>query len=226
MKIERAQELLLQTPQSLLSSLRLAEVTQMPEEGDKVELPGKRKRDVLFYSGAKVERVDMFSGDAYDLSFSMDGADLSQFAGRPVLNGHQHDEIEYVLGVIENPRRTRRGYEATLRFSDREDVAPVWRDIEDGILNSVSMGVQIVEMTQAPDSTAKRHHLLATKWQPFEISLVPIGADPGAKFLSASLSAAKRISAAFSAAEYHARHELALRERGWRVLGKIGGRND
>jgi hypothetical protein len=203
-----------------LSSLRPAELLQMPEEGDKVELPGKRKRDVLFYSGAKVERVDMWSGDMYDLSFSMDGGDVTQLAGKPVLNGHQQEEVEYVLGVVENPRRTRRGYEATLRFSDREDVAPVWQDIEDGILTSVSMGVQIVEMTQAPDSTVKRPHLLASKWKPFEISIVPIGADPGAKFLSASLSAAKRISTAPSAAENHARHELALRERRWRVLSK------
>jgi hypothetical protein len=220
MNIDQAQQLLLQAPQSLLSSLRPADLLQMPEEGDKVELPGKRKRDVLFYSGAKVERVDMWSGDAYDLSFSMDGGDLTQLAGKPVLDGHQQEEVEYVLGVVENPRRTRRGYEATLRFSDREDVAPVWQDIEDGILTSVSMGVQIVEMTQAPDSTVKRPHLLASKWKPFEISIVPIGADPGAKFLSASLSAAKRISSAFSAAENHARHELALRERRWRVLGR------
>jgi len=220
MNVEQAQQLLLQTPQSLLSSLRPADLLQMPEEGDKVERPGKRKRDVLFYSGAKVERVDMWSGDMYDLSFSMDGGDVTQLAGKPVLNGHQQEEVEYVLGVVENPRRTRRGYEATLRFSDREDVAPVWQDIEDGILTSVSMGVQIVEMTQAPDSTVKRPHLLASKWRPFEISIVPIGADPGAKFLSASLSAAKRISAAPSAEENHARHELALRERRWRVLGK------
>jgi hypothetical protein len=220
MNIDQAQQLLLQTPQSLLSSLRPAELLQMLEDGDKAELPGKRKRDVLFYSGAKVERVDMWSGDVYDLSFAMDGGDLTQLAGRPVLNGHQQEEVEYVLGVVENPRRTRRGYEATLRFSDREDVAPVWQDIEGGILTSVSMGVQIVEMTQAPDSTVKRPHLLASKWKPFEISIVPIGADPGAKFLSASLSAAKRISTAPSAAENHARHELALRERRWRVLSK------
>jgi hypothetical protein len=162
----------------------------------------------------------MWSGDMYDLSFAMDGGDVTQLAGKPVLDGHQQYEVEYVLGVVENPRRTRRGYEATLRFSDREEVAPVWQDIEDGILTSVSMGVQIVEMTQAPDSTVKRPHLLASKWKPFEISIVPIGADPGAKFLSASLSAAKRISTAPSAAENHARHELALRERRWRVLGK------
>jgi hypothetical protein len=220
MNVDQAQQLLLQTPQSLLSSLRSAELLQMLEDGDKAELPGKRKRDVLFYSGAKVERVDMWSGDVYDLSFAMDGGDLTQLAGRPVLNGHQQEEVEYVLGVVENPRRTRRGYEATLRFSDREDVAPVWQDIEGGILTSVSMGVQIVEMTQAPDSTVKRPHLLASKWKPFEISIVPIGADPGAKFLSASLSAAKRISTAPSAAENHARHELALRERRWRVLSK------
>ena len=226
MNIELAQELLLKDTQRLFFSMQPAEVLQMPEEADKVKMPVERKRDVLFYSGAKVERVDMVSRDVYYLSFSMDGADLREITGRPVLNNHRQERLEDVLGRIENPRRTRRGYEATLKFSDREDVASIWQDIEDGILGSVSMGVQIVEMSQAPDSTSRMPHLLATQWRPIEISLVPIGADPGAKFLSASLSAAKRISAAFSAAEYHARHELALRERGWRVLGKIGGQND
>ena len=226
MKIEKTQQALIEEPYPFFSFLRRSESLQMHEEADKVETAGKRKRDVLFYSGAKVERRDYFTDEMYYLSFSMDGADLTEITGKPILNNHRQNGIEDVLGNIENPRRTRRGYEATLRFSDREGVASIWQDIEDGILGNVSMGVRIREMTQAPDSTSRMPHLLATQWQPFEISLVPIGADPGAKFLSASLSAAKRISAAFSAAEYHARHELALRERGWRVLGKIGGRND
>jgi len=219
MKIAMTQELLLKSSTSLLSSMRPHEL-QLPEEGDTVELPGKRKRDVLFYSGAKVERVDMWSGDIYDLSFKMGGADLSVLSGAPVLDGHQREETEYVLGVVENPRRTARGYEATLRVSDREDRAGLWQDIESGILNSVSMGVRILAIEEAADSRVARPHLVATAWKPCEISVVPIGADPNAKFLSASLSLARTISAAPSADDQHARHQLALRERRWRVLGQ------
>lgn len=147
----------------------------------------ERRRDVLFYSGAKVPRFDWWSGEEYDLSFAMDGADLSRLkADAPVLNGHSSYQAGDVLGVVENPRKTARGYEATMRFSAREDVDGIIQDIKDGILRNVSMGVAINKIVlKEEDKKAKRKHYMATEWTPFEISVVPIGADPGAKFLAA-----------------------------------------
>lgn len=101
-------------------------------------------REVVFYSGAKVERYDWWTGENYDLSFDMNGADLSALnADAPVLNGHEQEEAEDVIGVVQSASKDKRGYVATLRFSNREDVAGIRQDIADGILRNVSMGVSI-----------------------------------------------------------------------------------
>ncbi|NBW17400.1 MAG: hypothetical protein EBR82_56410 [Caulobacteraceae bacterium] len=172
---------------------------------------------MLFYSGATVDRFDMWSGEMRQLRFDMDSADLSALqAGAPVLDGHQVAETEYVIGVVESARKADDGFRATLRFSNREDVNGLWQDIEDGILRNVSMGVQIGELVLESRPGAEVKQYLARKWKPYEISVVPIGADPNAKILSTSLTAAP------GADQQRAQYELALRQRRWRVLGNRG----
>lgn len=190
----------------------------MPEPEDDEEEPkaeGPRRREVLFYSGATVERFDFWTGESWNLRFDMDSADLSALsADAPVLDGHMAHEIKNQIGVVESARRTDDGYRAVLRFSNREDVNGLWQDIQDGILRNVSMGVQIGELVVESKPGADVKQYLARKWKPYEISVVPIGADPKAKILSTSLTAAP------SADQQRAQYQLALRMRRWRVLGK------
>lgn len=186
-----------------------------PEDAPEETKP--RRREVLFYSGATVDRFDMWSGEMRQLRFDMDSADLSALqAGAPVLDGHQVAETEYVIGVVESARKADDGFRATLRFSNREDVNGLWQDIEDGILRNVSMGVQIGELVLESSPGAEVKQYLARKWKPYEISVVAIGADPNAKILSTSLKAAP------GADQQRAQYELALRQRRWRVLGNRG----
>jgi hypothetical protein len=180
-----------------------------------------RLRRVLFYSGAKVDRYNWFTGEEYDLSFDLGGADLSMIVGAPVLDGHQSFEAKNVVGSVESVERTGRGYEAMLRISDADDVTPIRQRIDEGTLRNVSMGVQIIEIELAKDSPKDRKHYMAKKWKPYEISVVPLGADPNAKFLMAGQRLAAEASAAYSAEKTKALHELALRERRWRVLGRL-----
>lgn len=189
-------------------------------------------RDVVFYSGAKVERYDWWTNETYDLSFDMNGADLSVLnsGSAPVLNGHEQEEAEDVIGVIQSAGKDKRGYVASLRFSNREDVAGIRQDIADGILCNVSMGVAIDALELASKPAEKRKHYLATKWKPFEVSVVPIGADPGAKFLSRDsrlerlraidLSAPTGAASKADESEQKARLALAVKQRRFRVLGR------
>lgn len=188
-------------------------------------------REVVFYSGAKVERFDWWTGENYDLSFDMNGANLSALnANAPVLNGHEQEEAEDVIGVVQSASRDKRGYVATLRFSNREDVAGIRQDIADGILRNVSMGVSIQALKLVSKPEEKRKHYMATEWKPFEISVVPIGADPGAKFLSRDSRLERlraiEVSAPTGAAsdadesEEKARFALAIKQRRFRVLGR------
>lgn len=198
-----------------LAGQLLAPMPAPEDDEDEPKVEGPRRREVLFYSGATVERFDFFTGESWKLRFDMDSADLSALsAGAPVLDGHQIDETEYVIGVVESARRADDGYRAVLRFSNREDVNGTWQDIQDGILRNVSMGVQIGELVVESKPGADVKQYLAKKWKPYEISVVPIGADPNAKILSTSLTAAP------SADQQRAQYELALRMRRWRVLGK------
>jgi hypothetical protein len=191
-----------------------------------------RRRDVVFYSGAKVERFDWWTGEMYDLSFDMDGADLSALrGGAPVLNGHSSASASDVIGVIEGANKRSGKYVAALRFSDRPEVDGIWQDIEDGILNAVSMGVGIKKLILVEDDKkAKRKHYMASEWKPFEVSVVPIGADPGARFLSMDprlerMRAINDISATGAASnadesDKKARLALAIKQRRFRVLGR------
>lgn len=201
------------TIEKLTLHAELLRLPDMPDDSPEEVKP--RRREVLFYSGATVDRFDMWSGEAWQLRFDMDSADLSALAaGAPVLDGHQLAETEYVIGVVESARKADDGFRATLRFSNREDVNGIWQDIEDGILRNVSMGVQIGELVLESRPGAEMKQYLAKKWRPYEISVVAIGADPNAKILSTSLTAAP------SADQQKAQYELALRQRRWRVLGK------
>ena len=71
---------------------------------------------------------------------------------------------------------------------------------------------------------------MATEWTPYEVSVVPIGADPGARFLSmdprlerlrdiedSALSGAAREA---ENSEAKARTEMAIRQRRFRVFGR------
>lgn len=198
-----------------LAGQLLAPMPTPEDDDEEPKAEGPRRREVLFYSGATVERFDFFTGESWRLRFDMESADLSALRdSAPVLDGHQAEETEYVIGVVESATRREDGFYAGLRFSNREDVDGIWQDIEDGILTKVSMGVQIGELVLESRPGAEIRQFLARNWKPYEISVVPIGADPNAKILSTSLTAAP------SADQQRAQYELALRMRRWRVLGK------
>lgn len=148
---------------------------------------GTRTAQVMWYSGASVSRYDWIKDEEYDLSFDMGGADLGRFGfGAPVMlnHGSAHDGgkplVENVVGVVESAWiEDGRGL-GTVRFTERESFAPIWQDMVDGIIGNVSMGVYIRELDRVKGKSARPQYL-AKAWEPREISLVAIGADPKAR---------------------------------------------
>lgn len=98
----------------------------------------------------------------------------------PLLNSHQDWTLRDVIGVVV-PGSVRieggKGY-ATVRFSEREEVEAIWKDVRSGILTKVSVGYRVhvfeVDETQSPP------RYTATRWEPYELSMVGIAADDGA----------------------------------------------
>jgi len=143
----------------------------------------KRTVEVLFYSGAKILRNSWTDGP-YQLSFSTDPAHVRLKRvndGAPLLDSHADYSLSNILGVVEKAWLDN----GAAKARKREDVSPIWQDVQDGIIQNISMGTVIHRTEDITPAKAKMKELLAVDWEPWEISLVPIGADPGAGVLAA-----------------------------------------
>ena len=146
-----------------------------------------RTIDVVWSTGARVPRVPFF-GDPYDeeLSLDPDHVRLERLnGGAPFLKVHETGELNAVIGsVVPDSVRLEQGRGvATIRFSERDDVVPIWRDILAGHIRAVSIGYQ-VHRYEVSKPEGSREVWRAVDWTPFEISAVPVGADPAAGFRS------------------------------------------
>lgn len=149
-----------------------------------------RTVDLIFSTGAGVERYDWMSGKRFieKLAISKDAVQLDRLnSGAPLLDSHSAFSISDQLGaVVPGSARIVNGQAvATVKFSARDAVAPILRDVKDGILTSVSVGYRVAryEETVSKDSTALPVRT-ATSWTPYEISLVSMPADTGARMRS------------------------------------------
>lgn len=161
-----------------------AEVRLMPDSVDEAT----RTVEMVWSTGASVRRRDSWTGRVYDEVLSLDAAhvDLSRLnGGAPLLNTHGAYDLDDVLGVVEAAWiDTRSGTpvgRARVRFSEREDVAPIWADVRSGIIRNVSVGyaVRTYEITEEEGRVPVWR---AVDWQPMELSAVPVGADAAAGF--------------------------------------------
>jgi hypothetical protein len=139
---------------------------------------------LVWYSGESVRRMD--ARGEYSLRFSMEpgAVRLGRLASgsAPLLNSHRDFTVDDVIGVIARAWIENGQGKATVRFSKRADVDPIWQDVQDGILRNASMGVAIHAIEDVTPQGAAMRQVLVTDWEPEEVSLVPIGADPGAGF--------------------------------------------
>ena len=147
-----------------------------------------RTVELVWSTGAPVRRRDLFTGRRYDEVLSLDPAhvDLSRLnAGAPLLNAHGAYNLLNVLGVVERAwiadgTDGPQGH-AIVRFSEREDVEPLWQDVQAGIIRSVSVGYA-VRAYEVIEEDGQVPVWRAIDWQPLELSAVPIAADPTAAF--------------------------------------------
>lgn len=144
-----------------------------------------REVDLVFTTGAPVQRYDWSSGKSYMEELSLDPAHIRLGrlnGGAPLLNSHAAYSVEDVIGVVvrDSVTLTKREGRARVRFSKRDAVTPVWEDVQDRVLGSISVGYRIYRYEETEGKGNKLPTRLATDWEPFELSLVPIPADAAA----------------------------------------------
>lgn len=140
----------------------------------------ERTVELVWTTGASVRRMDYWTGRAYyeELSLDPESVDLSRLnGGAPLLNSHSSRELSDVIGVVEKAWLEGNEGRATVRFSQRDEVAPILADVKAGILRNVSVGYQ-VDKYQIEEGDVPVYR--AISWTPMELSLVPIPADAGA----------------------------------------------
>jgi hypothetical protein len=146
----------------------------------------KRTVELIFSTGAAVERMDYWTGKRYieKLSMKPEHVRLDRMnSGAPLLDAHSAWSIGDVFGTIEpDSARIEKGKGlATVRFSKRDAVEPVWQDVRDGIIRSVSVGYMVHKFEETTPKDGGIPTRLATDWEPYEVSLVPMPADTGAR---------------------------------------------
>lgn len=144
-----------------------------------------RSIEVVWSTGARVRRHPLF-GEPFDEELSMvpSSVRLERLnAGGPLLKVHDLRTLDSVIGsVVPGTARIEDGRGiARVRFSERDDVESIWSDVQAGHLRAVSIGYQVHRYEVSRPANAPELWR-AVDWTPFEISAVPVGADPAAGF--------------------------------------------
>lgn len=131
---------------------------------------------VTWTTGAPVLRRDAKGPFLEILSLDDGAVDLSRLIGGPVLDTHRQQSLGDVLGRVADAGIDSGAGWAVVEISARHK--DLIDDIGRGIVRQISVGYQILAAVEGRDNGERT--LTATRWQPFELSFVPIGADPGA----------------------------------------------
>jgi len=145
--------------------------------------------EVVWTTGARVRRYDWWNDTFYEeeLVVEADSIDMSRFeAGAvQVLDGHRAwGGVASILGIATRGWIENGEGRATVKLSVREELAGIVADIKAGVIRTISVGysVQRYEITRAQDRDDGVNMPLyrAVRWQPAEISFVPVPADADA----------------------------------------------
>ncbi len=152
-----------------------------------------RTARVLWTTGA-VRRTMTWEDGEVDEGLDLSGVDLSAWDGAPVRDAHDIGSALDTLGVVEpgTTLRTADGLESTVRFARTDEGDKALALVADGIARQWSVGYDQVAYVRT-DARARTDVkgatvplYLARSWRPRELSLVPVGADPGARTRAAA----------------------------------------
>jgi len=150
--------------------------------------------DVVWTTGAMGRRYDWYNDTPYDeeLLVTPEAVDMTRFDKGVVQVIDNHDirgGVNSILGVATRGSIQNGEGSATLRLSNRPEVAGIVADIKAGIIRSISFTYRVskYEITRAIDRTDGINVPLyrAVAWEPYEISFVTVPFDSGASSRSA-----------------------------------------
>jgi hypothetical protein len=158
-----------------LSLMARANVASANEDDRSVEL--------IFSTGAGVERYDWMSDTRYleQLEISKKAIRTGRLNTAPLLDAHSAWSITDQIGTVVANSFRLEGTDAIVRvrFSKRAAVEEIYRDVIDGVIQNVSVGYRVHKFME--DTTGAIPVRTAVDWEPYEVSMVPMPADVGAR---------------------------------------------
>ncbi|MCC4254146.1 Mu-like prophage major head subunit gpT family protein [Sphingobium naphthae] len=149
-----------------------------------------RSFEVIWTTGAAVVRFDWYDGDYYDETLGTEPANVRLDRlndGGPVLVDHIARVGALAGSVVPGSARMEGGKGiARVRLTDAPDMADTVSKVRDGHLRTVSVSYHVHTFERTRGQNGARDVMHATDWEPVEISLTPVPADPGATIRSRS----------------------------------------
>lgn len=145
-----------------------------------------RTVEMIWTTGEQVKRADWDGVFLEELSLDPKHVRMTrlQSGTAPFLANHDSRGLDSVIGVVE----TANIGSARVRFAQGDPAADAaWNKVRQGILTNVSVGYRVHKFEKTEGGDEKTPVYRATDWEPFEISLVPMGADSAAQIRSAPL---------------------------------------
>ncbi|NBW62881.1 MAG: hypothetical protein EBR33_06840 [Synechococcaceae bacterium WB4_1_0192] len=144
----------------------------------------ERTVELVWSTGAQVKRASWSRGDYIEeLSMAPGAVRLDRLnKGGPLLDAHDSFSLRSQIGVVQRAWLDGNEGRALVKFSRRDDVEPIFQDVQDGIYRNVSVGYKVHKTER--DETGAVPVERAVDWEPYELSLVPIPADAGAQVRS------------------------------------------
>jgi hypothetical protein len=143
-----------------------------------------RTIELTWSTGSRGRRASWFDGDWYEeLDMSPQAVRLDRLnSGAALLNNHQSADLSNILGVVERAWIENGEGRARVRFSERAEVDPIFRDVAAGIIRNVSVGYQVHQWSE-PERANKDEPptYRALDWEPMELSLVGVPFDAKAQ---------------------------------------------
>jgi hypothetical protein len=157
---------------------RLAQIEEAQADGE------ARTFNMIFTTGATVRKYDFFADEMYDEELVVNDTSVRLGrlnSGAPVLDTHNDTALENIKGVvIAGTARIEGGLGyASFKVDSGPENESVIRKIRDGIIKNVSVGYRVHKREVIRNDGAVPLYRIID-WEPYEISLVPIGADAGA----------------------------------------------
>lgn len=143
-----------------------------------------RTYDLTWSTGAAARRYSWSKGEYIEeLSLEKKHVRLGRLNNRaPLLDTHNGWGLNGILGVVEKARIEGKEGVATVRFPELgidEDADRVFKLIADGIICHSSVGYRVYRY-EITEEEGQLPIYRATDWEPYELSMVPMGVDDDA----------------------------------------------